>query len=230
VLEPSGVGLPEPDVVTAALRLNDELADVRDCLECAHTTVRLVLTPETVVVAEARRTLATLALFGYPVDSVIVNRQFPTQHAEVGGSPWLRSWAVAQRAVLDDITSSFSPLPILHAGYAALEPVGPEALARLAEEVYADVDPLDDASESLSPHVERHGDHFLLSVPLPLADRSALDLARVGDDLVVTVAGFRRVWALPSGLRRCRVVSATLVSGRLEVRLQPDPEQWRPRG
>ena len=42
-------------------------------------SVRLVLTPETVVVAEARRSLTTLSLFGYRVDGVVANRVFPVR-------------------------------------------------------------------------------------------------------------------------------------------------------
>ena len=40
---------------------------------------------------------------------------------------------------------------------------------------------------------------------LPLAERGEVDAARVGDELVVTVAGHRRVLTLPSVLRRCAV-------------------------
>jgi arsenite-transporting ATPase len=67
----------------------------------------------------------------------------------------------------------------------------------------------------------------VLSLALPLADRDATDLARVGDDLVVTVGSHRRVLALPSALRRCAVAGAVLREGRLRVRFEPDPEQWR---
>ena len=73
-------GLPfPPDAVFAAVdRLSDELAEVRDLLvDPATTSVRLVLTPESVVVAEARRTLTSLSLYGYRVDGVIANRVFP---------------------------------------------------------------------------------------------------------------------------------------------------------
>jgi arsenite-transporting ATPase len=51
-------------------------------------------------------------------------------------------------------------------------------------------------------------------------------LARTGDELVITVAGHRRVVALPSALRRCAVAGATLVDGRLVVRFEPDPALW----
>ena len=40
--------------------------------------MRLVLTPEQVVLAEARRSYTTLSLFGYRVDGVVANRVFPS--------------------------------------------------------------------------------------------------------------------------------------------------------
>jgi arsenite-transporting ATPase len=39
--------------------------------------VRLVLTPERVVIAESRRTLTSLRLYGLSVDQIVVNRVFP---------------------------------------------------------------------------------------------------------------------------------------------------------
>ena len=54
------------------------------------TTVRLVLTPESVVTAETRRTFTALALYGYAVDLIIANRVFPSGRRRVArraGSP-----------------------------------------------------------------------------------------------------------------------------------------------
>src|SRR3954451_9958474 len=48
--------LPEDDVFAAIERLHAELAAVRTLLTSPSTSVRLVLTPEAVVIAEARRT------------------------------------------------------------------------------------------------------------------------------------------------------------------------------
>ncbi len=65
-----------------------------------------------------------------------------------------------------------------------------------------------------------------MTLALPLIDKDSLDLTRVGDDLVVTVSGRRRVLALPSALRRCQVRGAHVDDGRLEIRFQPDPDQF----
>ena len=74
---------PPDDVLEAVGRLRADLAEVRAMLTAPgrSSSVRLVLTPEAVVVAEARRTLTTLALHGYAVDSVIANRVFPPEAA-----------------------------------------------------------------------------------------------------------------------------------------------------
>src|SRR5205823_1846049 len=73
-----GDAIPPDTLFEALLRLSDELAGVRLLLgDPAVTTVRLVLTPEAVVAAEARRTFTALALYGYSVDLVVANRVFP---------------------------------------------------------------------------------------------------------------------------------------------------------
>jgi arsenite-transporting ATPase len=64
----------------------------------------------------------------------------------------------------------------------------------------------------------------VLSVPLPLAAQDDVRLARKGDELVVSVASYRRLLTLPSGLARHRVVGARVRDGELQVRFaEPDP-------
>ncbi len=215
--------LPRDRVFAAIERLHAELADVRRVLTGPQTSVRLVLTPEAVVVAEARRTLTSLSLYGYRVDGVVANRVFPGD----GADPWRSAWVAAQAGHLADVAASFGDLPLWRAPYEPAEPVGADALACLAERTYAGQDPLEVRSGPATLLVERSGDEFVLSFALPLADRRDMDLGRHGDELVLTVAGHRRVIALPSALRRCTVVGAALREGRLRVRFEPDPSLWR---
>ena len=67
---------------------------------------------------------------------------------------------------------------------------------------------------------------FELTLRLPLADRGEVAAGRSGDELIVTVAGNRRVLALPSVLRRCRVTGGSVVEGRLRLLFEPDPALW----
>jgi arsenite/tail-anchored protein-transporting ATPase len=221
-------GLPfPPDAVFAAVeRLSGELAEVRELLvDPATTSVRLVLTPESVVVAEARRTLTSLSLYGYRVDGVVANRVFPA--GDAASDPWRAGWVEAQRGQLAEVAASFPGLPIWQSEYAASEPVGLDALAALATTTYVDSDPLDLVATPDPLIVERvSGDEFVMSVALPHAERRDVELVRKGDDLVLTVGGHRRALALPSALRRCVIEGAALREGRLRVRFRTDPDVW----
>nr|WP_269327353.1 hypothetical protein [Kineosporia mesophila] len=77
-----------------------------------------------------------------------------------------------------------------------------------------------------APRVERTDTGFSLRLEMPLARRETLDLGRRGDDLVVTVDGYRQVLPLPGVLRRCRVENATLREGTLAVAFVPDPAEF----
>jgi len=230
-----GGAIPPEAAFDAIVRLADELASVQALLaDPGVTSVRLVLTPEAVVTAEARRTFTALALYGYRVDEVVANRVFPADEASAA-SAWQQSWVSTQSEQLNAIRDSFAGLPVRRASYLPAEPVGAEALRVVASDLYGD-DPGDDpaaiglggqlltveAAESVD------GEHeFVLTMLLPLAARGEVDASRSGDELVVTVSGHRRVLTLPSVLRRCQVIGGTVADGRLVLRFKPDPQYWR---
>jgi arsenite/tail-anchored protein-transporting ATPase len=215
----AGVPMPEDDVFAAVERLHAELDEVRGLLIGADAGVRLVLTPEQVVLAEARRSYTTLSLFGYRVDGVIANRVFPTDTTD----PWLAGWVSAQGAVLDEVEQSFAGVPIWRSQYRPSEPVGLEALRDLGRTLYDGADPVAVRRTSEPLRITRSSDGAVLHLRLPFVGRADVDLARDGDDLVVTVASYRRLLTLPSGLARQRVAGARVDEGELQVRFAGGP-------
>jgi arsenite-transporting ATPase len=210
----AGVPMPEDDVFAAVERLHAELDQVRSMLIGPEAGVRLVLTPEQVVLAEARRSFTTLSLFGYRVDGVIANRVFPAD----GEDPWRRGWVTAQAEVLEQVGQSFAGLPVWRSEYRSTEPVGVPELLDLGRTVYGGADPLDVPPSREPLRITRSSDGALLRLRLPFVGRSDVDLARDGDDLVVTVASYRRLLTLPAGLARRRVAGARVEGGELQVR------------
>ncbi|GAA0972211.1 ArsA family ATPase [Acrocarpospora macrocephala] len=203
------VSAPEESVLSAGERLHRGLLAVRELLTGDNASVRLVLTPEAVVVAEARRTLTSLSLYGYRVDAVIANRVFPAG----GADEWRARWVEAQTRQLADVHASFAPLPILTVPYLPAEPVGVDALAEVGDALYGEHDPF--AAPTGEPPMRISADE--LTLWLPLADKSDVDLARKGDELIVTAGSYRRVIALPAALARRTVASAALQDGHLRV-------------
>ena len=61
-----------------------------------------------------------------------------------------------------------------------------------------------------------------LRIALPFVDKSDIDLARHGDELVVTVGSYRRLLALPAALARHTVSGARIDEGSLQVRFRAE--------
>ncbi|PXY28042.1 ArsA family ATPase [Prauserella muralis] len=205
-------------------RLAAHLESLRALLtDPARTSVRLVLTPERVVVAETRRTLTSLALRGIRVDGMIVNRLMPAPGLWRGGAAaWLRTRRAQQEEVLAELAASgFGDGLLRSVEHRAAEPVGLPALLEIAHELYGSGTPLS-GDHNLTPllQVSEVDSGFQLRIALPLARDAVVDLARVDDDLAVTVDGFRRLVALPEPLRACRIVDAESDSRGLLVHLE----------
>jgi len=222
----AGVPMPGDTVFDAVERLHAELDEVRTLLTGPQSTVRLVLTPESVVLAEARRSYTTLSLFGYRVDGVVANRVFPSD----GADDWRAAWVVAQDAVMEDVLESFAGLPVWRSEYRPGEPVGLAALATLASEAYDGADPLavPDGEGPFRLTRDRRG--AVLHLALPNVSRTDVDLARNGNDLVVTVGPYRRLLTVPAGLARHRVTGARVAQldgqgGELQVRFVEENER-----
>ncbi|WP_433510048.1 ArsA family ATPase [Nonomuraea sp. CA-143628] len=204
------VSAPGEEVMSAGERFHRGLLEVRELLTGDNASVRLVFTPEAVVLAEARRTLTSLNLYGYRVDAVIANRVFPAE----GADEWRAQWVAAQSKLLAEAEESFAPLPIHAVPYLPAEPVGKDALARVGGAIYGEVDPF--AAPEVEPPLRLSADELTLA--LPGADRTEVDLARKGDELIITAGPYRRILALPAALARRRISGAALRDGLLRVR------------
>ncbi|MEI7592733.1 MAG: ArsA family ATPase [Actinomycetes bacterium] len=202
------------EVFGASRRFYERLDGVKELLSNPEiTSVRLVVNPERMVIAEARRTYTYLSLFGYRVDAVIANRLLPDEISD----PWFDRWKLAHEEHLETITESFAPLPILKARLAAEELVGLDRLRAFGDEVYRDDDPAAVLHDSDPLRIEMKGDTCVLTQELPFADHDDLELGRRGDELLVRVGPYRRAIVLPDSLRRREISSAKLRNGELRV-------------
>jgi arsenite-transporting ATPase len=224
----TGVPVPGPEVLLVLRAWRELMVGVRTLLTSARASVRVVLTPERVVIAESRRVLTSLSLHGYAVDAVIVNRVLP---AALPGDadPWRTAWTTAQASGLEQVRESFHGIALLCAPYLAGEPIGADALDDLCSATIADGRPapaLMDDVDVPRMRVEADGADFVLTLPLPLVSAGMVAMARREDDLLLEVGGQRRVVTLPSVLRRCIVRDAAVGSGELRVRFERDEELW----
>jgi arsenite/tail-anchored protein-transporting ATPase len=207
--------LPDEDVMGEVQGLVANLVAMHDILrDRSAVSVRLVMTPDRMVVAEAMRTFTYLSLYGYLTDAVIVNRVFPP---ELAGT-YFGSWRDVQQRELERVREGFAPVPVLCAPYFEAEVIGAAMLDRLGGALFA----ADDAAALLHDGLAQEfglgdGDgHVRLAVPF--ADKGDVSLRKVGDELVVRVDGRKRTVVLPPALAALKPAGAALDAGALVVR------------
>ena len=206
--------LPDDGVYAAVRRFYDKLDGVRQVFtDPATSSVRLVVNPERMVIAEARRTFTYLNLFGYRVDAVVANRLLP----EAVSDPYFARWKTLQAQHMSTIEESFAPVPILKAHLRDQELGSIDALGALGEEIYHRVDPSQVLFSDDPMSIVRDGDAYVLDLRLPFASRDALELAVKKDELFVKVGPYRRTIMLPRSLASRTLDNAQLTDDRLRV-------------
>jgi arsenite-transporting ATPase len=213
--------IPQDRFYTAIERLYENLDQVGKILtDGTRSSIRIVVNPEKMVIAEARRLFTYLALFGYRVDAVIANRLLP----DVVEDPYFEKWKKIQALHLDTIRESFAPVPVLTSHLHDEELVGSKLLADFCQEVYGELDPFAVLHDDEPMRVSSVKDKMVLEINLPHAD-GRLDLSRKDDDLIVTVGAYRRSIMLPQSLRRRQVVDAQFDGPALKITFGGDEDE-----
>jgi arsenite/tail-anchored protein-transporting ATPase len=215
------VGMPMPgdDVFNAGEELFARLEHMHDLLtDHAKTSVRVVLTLEQVVIAEAQRSFTYFHLYGYPTDLVVANRVLPD---DVGD--YFRGWYEAQQRYGPLVENTFHPIPVIKAPFFDREMVGVDLLRLLAARLYDGADPTQFYYRGRPYEVTREDGRFLLSVDLPFTEKQDINLSRHADELVIDLGSWRRTLVLPRILVDMPTQGATFEDGTLKIRFASIP-------
>ena len=210
----SSLPVADDEVFESVARFYERLDGIREILADPDvTSARLVMNPEKMVISEARRTYTYLGLFGYAVDSAIVNRVIPERVTD----PYFKRWLEIQQEHLDEVESGFADVDIRNLRLFDEEMVGPDKLRIVGEELYGDDDPTRRLSPGSPFRVEDDGDSVVLVLSVPFAERGDVDVMRHEDELYVTVGPYRRSFLLPDSLKRRQVRRAKLAEHELRI-------------
>ncbi len=214
--------LPDDEVYAAIRRFYDKLDGVRQVLTDPETTsVRLVVNPERMVIAEAQRTFTYLNLFGYRVDAVIANRLLPAEVTD----PYFDRWKAVQAEHLATIEESFSPVPVLKVHLRDAELTSPQHLLDLGGDMYRELDPSDVLFADDPLTILREGNGYVLNLKLPFASRDELELSSKNDELFIKVGPYRRTIMLPKSLASRTIEAAQLHGDLLRITFTRGPER-----
>jgi arsenite-transporting ATPase len=208
------LSLPDERVMDEIQRLVGSLIAMHELLrDASRVSIRLVMTPDRMVVAEAMRTFTYLNLYGYLTDAIVVNRVFPDELA----AGYFADWHALQREQLAFVESGFAPVPVLRAPYFAREVVGGDRLDELAGALFDGHDAAAVLHDRLAQELRVEGERAELRLDLPFVDKGDIALRKIGLELVVRVDGHKRTIVLPGALAGYRPTSARLADGALVV-------------
>jgi arsenite-transporting ATPase len=178
-----------------------------------RSSVRLVLTPDRIAVAESKRAYTYFALYGFPVDGIFINKVYPEEMTH----GYLRPWCELQQKHLDTISESFLDTRLFPIVHLEREPVGIEELDRLGGQIFNDRSPGDVLSPTRTVSFVRDDDKTLLRLIIPHLDEASLDIGRKGNELLISAGGHSRVFVLPDTLQTAEVEGASYRDNELTV-------------
>lgn len=209
------VPLPGAEVFRDAEHLiYRRLAGLRTLLGDPRASVRLVVTPERMVIDEALRARTDLALFELACDAVVMNRLLPDGAA---AEDYFRDWGRLQAERLAEVEARFAPLPVLRAALQSDEVIGVAALARHGEALFAGRAPDAVLCRERGLRFVRTKAGVRATLPLPEAHAEDLAVTKLEGELVIATGGQRRTLPLPRHVVPLALARARLADGTLTV-------------
>jgi arsenite-transporting ATPase len=207
--------MPASDVFDTLPRFVEQVEALRNTLiDPKISSYRLVVNPERMVIKEAQRAATYLALYGYPVDGVVLNRVLPSSAT---GGAFLEQMQQVQTGYRKQVYDIFAPLPIWEAPMYAREIKGLDDLADVGGALFGEASPLEVFYSGKTMDITKIGDQYELRLPLPHVEVNKVNMTKRGDQLFIEIGNFRREMILPTTLAERPAAKASFRNGELVV-------------
>ena len=177
------------------------------------TSIRIVTTPEKMVVEETKRNYMYMNLYNFNVDGLYINRILPKDI----NNDFFNQWIKIQKEYITYLKESFSALPIYEIPWYDEELRGVENIRRIVEDVLSGNEVFAKKIITERESFKQIETGYQLDVFLPCADKSSIDLYQATTDIVVKIGNFKRNIPLPNILRNYVVAGAKFDEGKLSI-------------
>ncbi|WP_434799459.1 ArsA family ATPase [Terrisporobacter vanillatitrophus] len=176
-------------------------------------SLRIVTTPEKIVIKEAKRNFTCLHLYNYNVDAIIVNKIYPKEAME----GYFTKWIKMQDEGLREIEESFSEVPRYYLELQKCEIRNIEVLEKVGSKLFED----DDITKVLFKKdiftIERSKESTIMRILLPFADKRELNLKQDKNEIILSVKNETRRFPLPVDLYDKEITGAKFIDGYLLI-------------
>lgn len=211
------IPMPKETLFDEAEVLCSKIEQLQDLMSDKEiVSLRIVTTPEKIVVKEAKRNFAYLHMYDYNVDAIIVNKVYPKSSL----TGYFNQWIENQQKSLVDIRQSFFGIPVFEMEFLKHELRTVERLKKAADMVYRDTDPGEVLAVQNIFVLEKVQDRYWLKIAIPFVDKQELELEQKGEELALTIKNERRNLLLPPKLREYEVAGAKYEEEMLKIEFE----------
>lgn len=213
------VEMPNRNAMNDIEKMYLKLSELQELLKDRDTTcVRIVTTPEKMVVEETKRNYMYMNLYNFNVDGIYINRILPQEI----GNDFFYQWLAIQRDYITQIKECFGALPIYEIPWYDEELKGERAVRRIVEDVLERADVFASGAITEREKFIQTENGYQLEVFLPYASKEDIDLYQSATDLIIKTDNFKRNIPLPNILRSYMVEGARFEEEKLRIHFMQD--------
>lgn len=181
-------------------------------------SMRIVTTPERIVMDEARRSYTWINEYDFGVDAIYVNKIYPEEAMQ----GYFAGWTDMQEKSLKLADESFGDCKVFKLMLQDDELRGIEMLKRVGCELYAKSDPDTVFCREQAFRMEDEQGTRIFIVRLPYVSEKEIDVSKDGEDLILVVRNQTRRLHLPDKVRRRKLTEWSFDGGELRIRFDYD--------
>lgn len=181
-----------------------------------ETSIRIVTTPEHIVIEEAKRNYTWLKLYGFNVDAIYLNKLYPAEML----TGYFSDWEKYQQESIEIVQESFHKQKIFMLELQNNEILGKEKLDDIGEIFYTTCNPLSIFTKTEDFFIEDKNGTRTLCIELPFVkDRYEISAFKDGNDIVISWLNETRRFHLPEKLRKREISDYIYEYGYLKIKM-----------
>lgn len=210
----TSVPKPKDAVFEEFSKLAKKLSHLDEILHNQSTTsIRIVTTPEQIVLDEAKRNYTWMQLYNFNVDAIYINKIYPEEALK----DYFETWEKIQKENLHSAKKSFFKQKIFMLELQKEEVHGIETLEKITKLLYGNIDASEIFSQNNSFYIEEQNGTHIFIIPLPFAKQDEIFVKKEKGDLILSWLNETRRFHLPEKLRRRKISSFYYEDGKLKI-------------
>ena len=206
------IPMPKDKVFDEIEHLMDKMKRLqRLMLNPEIVSLRVVTTPEKIVISEAKRNFTCLYLYHYNVDAILVNHIYPAEAME----GYFHKWEKLQEEGLREIRECFSEVPRFYVELLPKALRTLEVLEAAGGYIFGECNPDEVLFQKEIYEIDREGES--LRIYLPFAGKEELLLEQDGNELIVGVRNECRRFPVPAEFAGREIAGAKFADGYLRI-------------